>query len=190
MSGGTTAQLAYLLLLLMAVGGWVFVEYRGRMGQALRTAAAWALIFVGAMAGFGLWNDLHSPLRQQAVVTADGITIPRAADGHFHLRLDINGTPVEFLVDTGATNMVLSQDAARRLGIEPGSLAFIGQANTANGAVRTARVRLPEVTLGPWTDRNVPAAVTDGALDVSLLGMDYLGRYHVEMAGDRMVLRR
>jgi aspartyl protease family protein len=188
--GGTTAQLAYLLLLLMAVGGWVFVEYRGRMGQAMRSAAAWGLIFIGVMAGFGLWSDLQSPLRQQAVVSADGVMIPRAPDGHFHLTLQVNGTPVEFLVDTGATNMVLSQAAARRLGIDPASLAFTGQANTANGVVRTARVRLPEVTLGPWTDRNLPAAVTDGAMDVSLLGMDYLGLYHLEMAGDRMLLRR
>lgn len=190
MPGGTTAQLVYLLLLLMAVGGWVFVEYRGRMGMALRTAAAWALIFVGAMAGFGLWNDLRSPLRQQAVITSDGVEIARASDGHFHLTLQVNGTPVEFLVDTGASTMVLSQATARRLGIDPASLVFTGAAQTANGVVRTAQVRLPEVTLGGWTDHNIPAAVTDGAMDLSLLGMDYLGRYHLEMAGDRMVLRR
>jgi aspartyl protease family protein len=190
MPGGTAAQLAYLLLLLMAVGGWIFVEYRGRMGQAMRTAAAWGLIFVGVAAGYGLWSDVQSPLRQQAMVTETGVEIPRAPDGHFYLVLQVNGTPVEFMVDTGASNMALSQDAARRLGIDPASLAFTGQAVTANGTIRTARVRLPEVALGPWTDRDFPADVTDGPMPMSLLGVDYLGRYHVEMAGDRMILRR
>lgn len=190
MPGGTSAQLVYLILLLLAVSGWILVEYRGRLGLALRTAAAWGLIFVGVMAGYGLWSDIRRDLPMQAVVQDGAVEIARAADGHYHLTLTINGTPVNFMVDTGASNVVLSRADAERLGIDPDSLAFVGAAQTANGTVRTALVRLPEVTLGPWQDRNVAAFVNDGDMDLSLLGMDYLGRFRIEIAGDRMVLRR
>lgn len=190
MFGGTTAQLAYLILLLLAVGGWMLVEFRGRLGQGLRTAAAWGLIFVGVMAGYGLWSDIRSPMRQQAVVSGNSVEIPQAPDGHYYLTLRVNGQPVEFMVDTGATNVVLAEADARRLGIDPASLAYIGEARTANGVVRTARLRLPEVTLGPWTDRQVPAWVSAGRMDMSLLGMDYLRNYHVVISGDRMALSR
>jgi aspartyl protease family protein len=94
------------------------------------------------------------------------------------------------MVDTGASNVVLSRTDARRLGIDPDSLAFVGAAQTANGTVRTALVRLPEVSLGPWQDRNVAAYVNDGNMDLSLLGMDYLGLFRLEIADDRMILRR
>ena len=62
-------RLVYLSLLLVAVGGWVVVEFRQRLGQTLRLAAAWGLIFLGVVAGFGLWNDIRPDLMpRQAVV--------------------------------------------------------------------------------------------------------------------------
>lgn len=191
MDADTTGRLLYLVLLLAAVGGWVIVEYRQRMGQALRTAAAWGLIFIGVMAGYGLWNDLRTDMAPQQMVTDAGmIEVPRAADGHYYVTLDINGTPVQFLADTGATNMVLSDRDARRVGVDPESLVYLGTAQTANGTVRTARVELPSVTLGPHTDTDFSAWVNQGEMSDSLLGMEYLSLYRVEIAGDRMILRR
>ena len=60
MSADTIGQLAYLVLLAVAVGGWLMVEFRGRAGFALRSAAAWGLIFLGVAAGYGLWGDIRS----------------------------------------------------------------------------------------------------------------------------------
>ncbi|MEZ5755351.1 MAG: TIGR02281 family clan AA aspartic protease [Paracoccaceae bacterium] len=191
MDAETTGRLFYLSLLLVAVGGWVMVEYRKRMGEALRTALAWGLIFIGVMAGYGLWNDLRTDIAPQQILTQTGqIEVPRAEDGHYYLTLDINGTPIRFMADTGATNMVLSDRDARRLGIDTGELVYIGTAQTANGTVRTARTRLPEVVLGPHVDRDFPAWVNQGEMSDSLLGMDYLSLYRVEIAGNRMILRR
>ncbi len=86
MDADTLTRLAYLTLLLVALGGWVLVEYRRRLGLALRTAAAWGLIFVGIMAGYGLWEDIRrdaGPL--QAMTVAEGrVELDRAADGHFY----------------------------------------------------------------------------------------------------------
>ncbi|WP_103333583.1 retropepsin-like aspartic protease family protein [Pseudotabrizicola formosa] len=191
MDGDIIARLAYLGLLLAAVGGYIIVEFRGRMGQALRTAAAWGLIVVGLMAGYGLWQDLRSDiLPRQSVVDGGEIRLPRAPDGHYYLTLTIDGVDVPFMVDTGASDMVLSLEDARRLGLDPASLAFIGQARTANGIVRTARVTLTDVTLGPHSDPRISAVVNEGDLDTSLLGMAYLGRYSVEITGGEMILRR
>jgi aspartyl protease family protein len=189
--GDALARMFYLILLLAALAGWGLAEFRGRMGQGLRMAVAWGTIFVAVMAGYGLWSDLRLDMQPRQLVAEGGaITLPRAPDGHYYLRLDVGGTAVDFLVDTGATNVVLSRDDARRLGFNPEALVYTGTASTANGTVRTARVTLPEVVVGPYTDDRVAAHVNDGEMEGSLLGMDYLRLYRIEIDGNRMVLRR
>lgn len=191
MDSETLPRIAYLVILLAALGGWALVEFRGRMGLALRTAFAWGMIFVGVAAGYGLWNDIAPNLRPQAAVMENGeIRIPRAADGHYYLSLEIGGQTVDFMADTGATNIVLSGDDARRLGFDPATLVYVGEARTANGSVRIAHVTLPEVRLGPYEDRRVSAWVNGGELDTSLLGMDYLGNFRIEIDRNEMILRR
>lgn len=191
MDGDTIARMAYLGLLLAAVGGWVIVEYRQRLGLALRAAAAWGLIFVGAVAGYGLWSDIRTDIGPAQMTVADGrVELPRAPDGHYYATLMLNGTELRFMADTGATNMVLSQQDARRIGIDPATLVYLAEAQTANGTVRTARVTLDSVELGPFRDAPFQAWVTDGEMEGSLLGMDYLGLFRIEIAGDRMILTR
>jgi aspartyl protease family protein len=191
MSSDGYAQLFYLSLILIALIGWAFAEYRGRMGFALRSALAWGMIFLGVVAGYGLWTDVRADLQGSASVAADGrIAVTRSGDGHFYLDLDVNGTPVRFLADTGATSVVLTRGDAARLGIDPDALDYSEVALTANGSVATAPIRLPEVVLGPYLDQNLRAFVNGGELDISLLGMDYLSAFHVELSGDRMTLWR
>lgn len=184
-------RVAYLLILLVAVGGYLLVEFRGRMGQLARGMLSWGLIIVGLMAGYGLWQDMGGQFSPRQSVAVDGeVTLPRASDGHYYVTLKIDGTPLEFMIDTGASNVVLSQADARRLGINPADLVYLGTAQTANGTVRTSRVTLQNVTLGAFEDARLAAYVNDGEMDGSLLGMDYLGRFRVEIEKDRMILRR
>lgn len=191
MDGETLARVGYLALILVALGGWVLVEFRQRMGQALRMALAWGLIFVGMMAGYGLWSDIRRDVMPIQELAQDGsLEVPRSADGHYYLTLTINGTGVPFMVDTGASGMVLAARDAERLGIDPATLEFRGQASTANGVVRTARVTLPLVELGPFRNQDFGAFVTEGELDQSLLGMDYLGQFRMEFDGGKLVLRQ
>jgi aspartyl protease family protein len=190
MDGETLARVGYLAIILVALGAWALVEFRQRMGQALRMGLAWALIFLGIAAGYGLWADIQQDVMPFQEVTEDGaeISVPRAADGHYYLTLTINDTAVPFMVDTGASGMVLSLDDARRLGLEPDSLNFLGEAQTANGTVQTARVSLPLIELGPFQTENFSAFVNGGEMEGSLLGMDYLRQFDVRITDGTLIL--
>ena len=191
MDGETLARVGYLAIILVALGGWVLVEFRQRMGQALRMAMAWGLIFVGVVAGYGLWSDIRRELPPIQAVTQDGrVEVPRAVDGHYYLTLMINDRAVRFMVDTGASGLVLARQDAEALGITADSLIFLGEAFTANGVVRTARITLPRIELGPFVNRDFRAYVTEGEMQGSLLGMDYLGQFRMEFTGDRLILRQ
>ncbi|WIY24958.1 retropepsin-like aspartic protease family protein [Parasedimentitalea psychrophila] len=186
-------RVIYLVLMLAAVGSWVFVQNRQRLGKTIQQLAIWAFIFLGVIAGYGLWDDIRrTVLSQQSVIRNSGqIAVPRSADGHYYLTLNINSVPVTFLVDTGATDVVLNAKDARRAGIDPDALAYLGRANTANGEVRTASVWLDSISLGPITDTNIRAWVNQGELDQSLLGMSYLQRWSsIEIRNGSLVLTR
>lgn len=192
MDNDEVARLAYLILLALAVGGWFIVEQRQNLGRMVKQAAVWGMIFIGAVAAVGLWSDIRDDvLPRQAVVGTGIIEVPRRFDGHYYLTLQLNSVDVEFIVDTGATDVVLTMQDARRVGLDPDNLAFSGQANTANGIVRTAFTRVDEVRLGDIIDRNLSISVNGGKMDGSLLGMSYLRRFEsIEIRGDKLLLTR
>jgi aspartyl protease family protein len=192
MDGNDFGQLAYLVLLGLVIAGYFVAQNRQGMGKTAQQAAVWGLIFVGAIAAAGMWGDIRRDVAPRAGMQADGrIEVPVSRDGHYHMTLDINGQPVDFIVDTGASQMVLSRADAARVGLDPGSLAFLGSAQTANGVVRTAQVTLDTVAFCEMTDARVRAVVNDGAMDGSLLGMTYLSRFsRIEIENGRLVLSR
>ncbi len=186
----TFFRVVYLVMILVAVGGWGLTEYRSRLGEGARSLLAWALIVMGLMAAYGIYKDSARSLRPQMSVTGGQVEIPRAEDGHYYLPLSINGQSMTFLADTGATSIVLSPQDARSLGIDTESLRYLGSANTANGVVRTARVTLTSVKMGPYSDEDVTAYVNQAPMDGSLMGMDYLGLFSIKITQDRMILQR
>ncbi|MEP4248873.1 TIGR02281 family clan AA aspartic protease [Tateyamaria sp.] len=193
MNSDNIAQLAYLGALALVLGGAFLLSSKLKLSQTLQMAAIWALIFIGAIAVVGLWDDLQDDLNpSQTRFDGDGtIEIPRSRDGHYYLTLDINGAPIEFIVDTGASEIVLNTEDAKTAGLAPEDLVFLGRAATANGEVRTAPVRLDTVSIGPHTDTNVRAVVNDGELWQSLLGMGYLQNWgRIEIADGKMRLSR
>ncbi len=192
MDGDEFGRLIYLGLLVAVIGGAYLLGNRQSMGKLAQQASIWGLIFVGMAAGYGLWSDIRGDDPRQAVVTETGqIEVPRSRDGHYYLTLQINGKPVEFMVDTGATDVVLSRPDAERVGIQTDTLAYTGEARTANGAVRTARVRLEDVQVAGFDEGGMVAWVNDGDLDISLLGMSYLRQFsRMEFVGNKLVLTR
>jgi aspartyl protease family protein len=110
-----------------------------------------------------------SAAHNQLVYRADG-------SGHFYVEAAVNGTPIRFLVDTGATVVALSPEDARAAGLSPASLSFSERMSTAHGEARAARARLREVRLGQLAVEQVAAVVMEQPMAVSLLGMSFLSR--------------
>lgn len=193
MNSDNLAQLIYLVLLGCVIAGWFFVENRKTLGKTAQQAAVWALIFIGAIAAIGLWADIRDNVApsQSYIDGVATVEVPRSPDGHYYLTLEIDGTSVEFVIDTGASDVVLSREDASRIGIDVENLFYGGIAHTANGEVRTARVRLKNVQLGEILDSSIGASVNGGEMDKSLLGMTYLQRYSkIEIGGGKMILSR
>lgn len=193
MSDFDTAHLIYLIVLGIAVVMWFVATNREKLGTVIQQALIWVLIFIGVMAGIALWDDVRrGAMRGQTVATTgDWVELPRHADGHYYVTAQVNGEPIVFVVDTGATDIVLTREDAEAAGLDPDNLAYVGRAMTANGEVRTAPVRLDSLNIGPIRDENIVAVVNDGQMDQSLLGMSYLQRYSsVEISAGKLLLTR
>lgn len=132
-------------------------------------------------------NPNPSPRMTEGADGMDQVVLERNRAGHFVASGTINGVPVRFLVDTGATHVALSLPLAQRLELpmRPGGMSM-----TANGAVRTWSTRLDQVTLGGLTARRVSASVLPNmpGEDV-LLGMSYLRDLEMIQRGNLLILR-
>ena len=187
------ASLIYLGLMAIALLGSLVSYNRHQIGRVAQYALIWGFIFVGAIASVGLWPELRNSLvPQQSVVTGTGeVVVPRAYDGHYYLTLDLNGVPTRFVIDTGASEVVLTPQDAGRAGIDVAGLNYNSRAMTANGMVQTASIRLDRVVLGDIEDRQVPAVVNGAPMQESLLGMSYLNRFdRIAIEDGQMVLSR
>jgi aspartyl protease family protein len=109
--------------------------------------------------------------------TTDGVELRANRSGHFEVNVDINGRPLDAIVDTGATNVVLRYEDAERAGIFLHPSDFTWTSQTANGTAKAAPVMLSRVQIGNIVVRNVQATVAErGRLGVNLLGMSFLKR--------------
>lgn len=119
---------------------------------------------------------------------ADAVTLARAVDGHFYTEAKVNGMPVRFLIDTGATGVALSRHDAEMAGVAtltPDEVVGAG----ASGEVRGSHVTLQDISLGPKAVHAMPAIVLNGG-EQSLLGQRFLSRFaSITIDGDTMTMR-
>jgi aspartyl protease family protein len=114
----------------------------------------------------------------------------RAPDGLFYVDGAINGQPVRFVVDTGASMVVLTESDAQRAGVVRNSDGPTVEAQTVSGKSTMAHVTLASMQIGSTGNAAVPAAVAPDGLGVSLLGQSWLSQLaSVTIEGDRMILR-
>lgn len=171
------------------------------IGWALRWVVVWcsfACVCAVVMNG-GSWLPVLSKSKPDLVintasqadptpVAVNTLVYPVDARGHILVNAVVNGAPVRFLVDTGASLVTLTPADARAAGIGPRQLTFNQRASTANGEVRIATVTLREIRLGQLSIGEVPAAVTEN-LKVSLLGMSFLTRLQsYEVRGGKLTI--
>jgi aspartyl protease family protein len=193
-------SLVYHIGLVVLIGGGVLVLFREKLSQALEAALFWVVVGLVLAVGYTYRGELRGiadrvmaelmPGRaaQRSVRTVE---IVRGRGGDFQVAAQVNGTRVAMALDTGASTVVLTQDAAKAAGLPLELLSYDVQIDTANGRTRAAAVTLDRVTVGEIVERSVPALVAQpGLLRVSLLGMTFLNRLESwEVRGDKLVMR-
>lgn len=142
--------------------------------RTLKIATVWGVIGVAVFLGFSALEHRQSQSRFQ--VSGSGtIELRRGPDGHYHWPGSINGEPVDFLVDTGASTTAMSQSLARKLGLEP--LRQV-RSETAGGVVTGELVRADLVLQGGVRVDKAWVTALSGLGERPLLGMDVLGKLH------------
>jgi aspartyl protease family protein len=166
-----------------------------------RIAVSSLILLVGGVAAVRFVDQTSRPSAAVAVApapvpvsasrTARNVVLKRTRDGHFQVNARVDGRPITFLVDTGASHIALRESEARRLGIYVSHSDFTVKVNTANGVARAALVRLRSVEVGDILVRDVVALVhPDAALGVNLLGMSFLSRVRWTHERGQLVLEQ
>jgi aspartyl protease family protein len=197
---GDFASLVYKIALLIFIGGAVLALFRERVAEAFQAAAFWVVIGLLLAVGYTYRHDLRDIgdrvlselLPGRAVSRSGGIVeIARGNRGEFAIIAEINGGRISTVYDTGASAVVLTQEAAKAAGLPLDFLNYSVAVETANGRTRAAPVTLDRIKVGGITERAVPALIAQpGQLRISLLGMSFLNRLKSsEVRGDRLVLR-
>ncbi len=118
------------------------------------------------------------------------LTLTRDQDGAYYAVGRVNGRPVTFLVDTGASDVVLSPADAGRLGVDTAGLTYGGVYETANGQGRGAAYKAASLQVGPIAFTHVALSINQAPMRSSLLGMSFLRRLQsFRFEGDRLILR-
>ena len=188
-----------MIAVLALVSSGLIAVRRVHLGELARNLAIWIFIAAVLALGFTYQTELASitsRVRSElvpgyAVETAPGeFIISASPDGHFYASGHINGTPVIFLVDTGASDIVLSPADTARLGIAPADLEFSRVVETANGMARAATAEVANFSLGPIALENVELTVNEAPMSNSLLGMAFLRNLaSFEIRGRNLILR-
>ncbi|GGO06392.1 aspartic protease [Iodidimonas muriae] len=184
---------------LVTIGGLIVLSLRLHYRDFFRNVAIWSGIVLVLAVAYAFRHEIGMVADRVAGVATsergysagDAMVFERDRNGHFLVRADISGREITFLVDTGASNVVLSPKDAQKLGINPRREQFFERYYTANGVVMGAPVILPQISIGDHIHiENVRASVTEGDLHMSLLGMSFLNRLGgFEITGERLTLR-
>lgn len=194
------ALITGFVLLLMVFGAMSSLVYQ-RVGQTLRAGVFW-LAFAGVLAvGYSYRFELRSTGERVLAELVPGmpiskfglghaVEIARARRGDFNIHAAVNGSRIPMLVDTGASSVVLTAQAAKAAGLPIELLKYDVAIETANGRGRAASVVIDKIAIGSIVERQIPALVTaPGDLKTSLLGMSFLSRLEsFEVRGERMVM--
>lgn len=198
-------RLALALSLLSLIGLGVGLGLGPRTGLAGRQTLLWAAAIVSAATGLSYFSELRhlvlpatdrqitaSARSQAGPAEAGSVTLRAESSGHFFATALVNGTAVEFLVDTGATDVALAPDDAVRLGIDLNNLTYDIPIMTANGQTRAAETELDEIVIGDIRIDHVTVTIPrQGALGQSLLGMGFLKRLSsFSVDSDRLVMHQ
>ena len=168
----------YIVIALTLVIG-TLISRREPIAKLLVIALAWLAVFGAGFVLFTFRDDLsYLGQRLQAEATGEPVQvgntlrIPMAMDGHFWVDAVVNGQPVKFLVDSGATMTTVDQETAQRTGIAIDPLRT-QVVRTGNGMIRVAAGRADNISIGDIRREGVGLHITERA-EINVLGMNFL----------------
>ena len=180
--GDQAVQFIYLMGVLVLVGSALLVR-RIPIAQGLKMFVGWVLIFAAAFIVFTLKDDFAALWDRLVLESRGGIVeetgkggelrVRQASDGHFWVTAQLNGEPVRFLIDSGATTTSISTATAERAGVTPSS-GFPAMVRTANGLVAVQRGRAETLKVGTIERRDVSVHVSEAFGDMNVIGMNFL----------------
>ncbi len=182
MNDPTANVIFFLLLLLLPLSA--LLARRLPLGRTAVMALAWIGIFATGLVIVALVNRnqwLVSGARtlfygDEQAVTGGELRVPMGSDGHFHVRVAINGVERDMLVDSGATTIALSTETAKAANININESPFPVIVDTANGTTTARRVTIATLQVGPITAKGLEAGVQDSLGTEDLLGMNFLSQ--------------
>jgi len=198
LSSSDQQNLLYSILILVFLITGIIFRREIKMVQALKYLVWWAVI---ALIGIILYSyryefsDFKNRLLGEINPTSarlegdDQMVINLSRNGHFYIDAKINGAPIQFMIDTGASDIVINSSEAEKIGINLKELVFDKSYETANGKVFGASVKLKELEISGVKFQNIPASINSVDMGVSLLGMSFLRQFKkYEFYQDRLVL--
>jgi aspartyl protease family protein len=198
-TGDDFTALMIKLTLLLFLGGAVLALFRHRLSAAVEAIVFWSLIGLLLAAGYTYRHELRQVADRVIAQAVPGypaarghsVEIARGRVGDFQVSARVNGAKVATILDTGASAVVLTQEAAKAAGLPLEVLNYSVAVETANGRTRAAPVTLDRLAIGNIVERSVPALIAQpGQLKTSLLGMSFLNRLESwEVRGDKLLLR-
>ena len=199
LSDGDVASLIGKIGFLILISGAVLRMFRDRLSEALRQAMVWLIVGLILVGIYTFRFDLRDSgdrilaelIPGHAAARGQTIEVARGRGGDFQVATEVNGVRVPMVLDTGATSVVLTHDAAVAAGLPVEMIHYTVNVETANGRAQAAPVTLDRIAVGSIVERSVPALIAPpGQLKISLLGMSFLSRLQGwEVRGDKVTMR-
>lgn len=193
------ADLTVKITLLVFLGGSVLVLFRESLSRALQATLFWVVVALLLAAAYTYRFELRDVSGRMLAEFAPGraftrgrvVEISRGRTGGFNVSAHVNDFQIPMALDTGASAVVLTQEAAKAAGLPIEVLSYNVHVDTANGRTRAASVTLDRLGIGGIIERSVPALIAQpGQLRMSLLGMSFLNRLESwEVRGDKLIMR-
>jgi aspartyl protease family protein len=192
-------RLIWLMILLAMISGGVVFARRVNVKETVRNIAIWVAIAAGLLVAVSFRDEIGDVTARVQAELVPGYAIEsgehemvltESDGGSFYIFGEANGVRVRFLIDTGASDTVLSPADAQAIGIDLNALDFSRVYSTANGMGRGASYTLDELSVGPISISPMPVSVNGAEMNTSLLGMTFLRRFRsFEIQGRRLILR-
>jgi aspartyl protease family protein len=192
-------SLLYRLGLLILVGSALARMFRGRYGEVARMTLIWVGIILALGVGYTYRFELKEATNRVTTELLPGhaaargrvVELARTGAGDFHISTQVNGAKVPMVLDTGASTVMLTRDAAIAAGLPMEMIKYNVNIDTANGRTYAAAAIIDRIAVGGIVERSVPALIAQpGTLKTSLLGMSFLSRLQGwEVRGDKVVMR-